>query len=437
MPPEKIAATAAFTLQSPRTDRTTMTALQAVPAQTPPLGTRSDRLGVLDVLRGIALLGMFLVHFNDYSSGGGGLAGVYQRIALLFFDERFWAIFGILFGVGFAIQLRRADARGERFVGKYLRRLLALAGFGFIAHGVFGFNVLLGYAIWGVPLLLVRKWSIRALVAAAILSAASGSVYQVARAAHGVATIGEPAFRAEQADLAARTQRFKEANAAAQDATSYSTVFAARLEHMRWFYVQWWTFLPVNTFTLFLLGVLGLRLGIFDRPDQHRRLIAGLMLLGAASWAASTWLLPAPPADLGTPLVRNLVVARLEGGFGLVRESWLAFTYIGAVLLLVARDPGWLRRLAAFGWAGRMALTNYMLQIAILDLAFAKYALGLSLTPLVGMMAALALFLANASLSRWWLERFRYGPLEWLWRCLTLWCWQPWRIPVSHSPASA
>ena len=129
-------------------------------------------------------------------------------------------------------------------------------------------------------------------------------------------------------------------------------------------------------------------------------------------------------------------MARLEGGFGLVRDMWLAFTYIGAVLLLVARDPGWLRRLAAFGWAGRMALTNYMLQIAILDLAFAKYALGLSVTPLVGMTAALALFLANAALSRWWLERFRYGPLEWLWRSFTLWGWQPWRIPVSHFPAS-
>jgi uncharacterized membrane protein YeiB len=211
---------AAYNLQSPRTDWTTMTALQAVPTPTPPLGTRSDRLGVLDVLRGIALLGMFLVHFNDYSSGGGWAGGVYQQIALLFFDERFWTIFGILFGVGFAIQLRRADARGERFVGKYLRRLLALAGFGCIAHGVFGYNVLLGYAIWGVPLLLVRKWSVPVLVAAAILSAASGSIYQVARAEQGVATMGEPAFRAEQAELAAGTQRFKEANTAAQESTS-------------------------------------------------------------------------------------------------------------------------------------------------------------------------------------------------------------------------
>jgi uncharacterized protein len=387
---------------------------------------------VLDVLRGIALLGMFLVHFHDYSSDGVGLAGVYQQVVRLLFEERFWTIFGMLFGVGFAIQFRRADARGERFVRKYLRRLLALAAFGFIAHAGFGFNILLGYAIWGVPLLLVRKWSIPALVAATVLSAASGNLYQVARTAYGVATIGEPAFRAEEQALAARNRSFNEANREAQDATTYPSVFAARLRHMRWFYVQWFTFLPANTFTLFLLGVLGLRLGLFERPRQHRPLIAALMLFGAASWAVSRWLLPAPPAQIGTPLVPNLVVTRLEGGFGLVREMWLAFTYVGLVLLLVARDPLWLRRLAAFGWTGRMALTNYMIQIAILDLAFAKYALGLSLTPLVGLLAALALFLADAAFSRWWLTRLRYGPLEWLWRSITLGRWQSWRVRESE-----
>jgi len=206
---------------------------------------------------------------------------------------------------------------------------------------------------------------------------------------------------------------------------------------MQWFYAQWFSFLPVNTFTLFLLGVLGLRLGLFEEPDQHRRLIAALMLFGAASWAVSHWLLAAPPAQLRSPLVVDLAVTRLKAGFGLIREMWLTFTYMGGVLLLVARDPLWLRRLAAFGWTGRMALTNYMIQIAILDLAFAKYALGLSVTPLVGLGAALALFLADAAFSRWWLARFRYGPLEWLWRSITIARWQPWRADGSMTPPPA
>jgi uncharacterized membrane protein len=100
-------------------------------------GRRSlDRIEVLDVLRGIALLGMFLVHFNDKataSDAGWGFTAAYQRGVSLFFEERFWAMFAILFGVGFAVQLRRAEARGVGFGPTYARRLAALAGFGLFA----------------------------------------------------------------------------------------------------------------------------------------------------------------------------------------------------------------------------------------------------------------------------------------------------------------
>ena len=391
---------------------------------TPPL-PRSERIRVLDLLRGIALLGMFLVHFNERSSGGGSVDELYQKIVALFFEERFWAMFGILFGVGFAIQFRRAGARGDPYIAKYVRRMAALAVFGFIAHAVFGFNVLLGYAFWGVVLILFRNWPTPALIVALIISAASGGLYAIARAQYGVATHGEEWYRNERKVVAANNAAFNDANWKTQDATSYATVFKARLEHMRWFYAQWFSFLPVNTLTLFLLGLLGLRLGIFDRPEEHRRLIVGLMLFGAASWAAAEWLLPAPPEKLGSPLVRELAMVRLKGGFGLIRGMWLTFTYIGALLLLVAKNPRWLDRLSAFGYTGRMALTNYMIQIAILDLLLSNYALGIKIPPLVGLAAAIALFLIDAAFSKWWLDRYKYGPLESLWRSITYWRVEP------------
>ena len=82
--------------------------------------TTSDRIDVLDVLRGIAILGMFFVHFrDDAQSATGGVGAFYAHVVSLFFDERFWAMFGILFGVGFAVQWTRADGRGEHFVGRY------------------------------------------------------------------------------------------------------------------------------------------------------------------------------------------------------------------------------------------------------------------------------------------------------------------------------
>jgi len=371
---------------------------------------------------------MFFVHFAMFSSGGGAVGEVYQRIVALFFEERFWAMFAMLFGVGFAVQLRRAEARGGSFGPSYVRRLVALAAFGFIAHACFGFNVLLGYAAWGLPLLLVRRWSVRALVIAVVLSAVSGNVYAIARAAYGVTTRGEQAVRADAESKAAANRAFREANRKAQEARSYRAVVLARLQDMRWFYAQPFSFLPVNTFTLFLLGLVGLRLGFFDEPGRHRRAIVGVVAFGVASWAFMTWVSDLLPGHTGGPLLRDLVINRLQYGFGLTREMWLAFAYMGGVLLLVALDPRWLRRLAIFAWTGRMALTNYMLQIAILDLTFSKYALGLSVTPLVGLTMALALFVANALGSRWWLARFRFGPLEWLWRSVTYARWQPWRV---------
>jgi uncharacterized protein len=396
-----------------------------------------DRLHVLDVLRGIALIGMFFVHFSMMSTGGTSADKVYQSIVALFFEERFWTMFAILFGVGFAIQLRRADARGGAFIPNYLRRIGTLAVFGFIAEAFFGFNVLLTYALWGLPLLLVRRWSVRRLLVAAVVCAVSMNVYFIARAAYLVATKGERGAQAVLEATGKYNRAFNEANQKAQDATSYTTVVAARLQKMTWFYAQPWSFLPVNSFMLFLLGFIGLRLGLFDEPERHRRLIATLAAVGIVLWAVQAFVFPKLPAHTTGPLVRTITLNRLQYGFGLVRDMWLSFAYIGVVLLLVAHDRAWLRRLAPLGWTGRMALTNYMIQVALLDLTFSKYGVGLEVRPLVGLTMAIVLFAVDALFSRWWLARFRYGPFEWLWRSATYARWQPLRVAASDDRVGA
>ena len=395
-----------------------------------------DRLHVLDVLRGIALIGMFFVHFSMFSSGGGPADTVYQSVVALFFEERFWTMFAILFGVGFAIQLRRADARGGPFVANYLRRIGTLAVFGFIAEAFFGFNVLLTYAVWGLPLLLVRRWSVKKLVIAAVVCAASWNVYAIAKASYLVATKGEQGAQATLEATRKQNQTHNQAFEKAKDATSYRTVLVARFEHMKWFYAQPFTFLPVNSFMLFLLGFIALRIGIFDEPERHRRLIVTLAVVGTLLWAVDAFVFPKLPVHETGPIVRAVVLNRLQYGFGLVRDMWLSFLYMGIVLLLVARDRDWLRRLAPFGWTGRMALTNYMIQVAFLDLTFSKYGLGLQVTPLVGLTMAVALFAVDALFSRWWLTRFRYGPLEWLWRSATYARWQTLRVDATEPTVS-
>ncbi len=137
------------------------------------------RIDSLDILRGLALLGMFVVHFHERSTEPGGLDEAVRMLIWRLVESKSHGTFALLFGAGFAIQLRRAEARGGPFAWFYLRRLAVLALFGLAAHALFGFNVLLGYAVWGVPLLAIRRWSSRALLVTALVSALSGALFHL------------------------------------------------------------------------------------------------------------------------------------------------------------------------------------------------------------------------------------------------------------------
>jgi uncharacterized protein len=128
-------------------------AVAAGPVLAPAAG---DRIASLDILRGLALLGMFIVHFHARSTEPGGLEDTLRTLIWRLVETKPHGTFALLFGAGFAIQLRRAESRNLPFTAIYLRRLAVLALFGVAAHAFFGFNVLLGYAVWGVPLLLIN-----------------------------------------------------------------------------------------------------------------------------------------------------------------------------------------------------------------------------------------------------------------------------------------
>lgn len=372
---------------------------------------------------------MFVAHLSHFRSAPAGTergpaAFLVDRAIGLFFDGSFYAIFCVLFGVGFAVQLGRANARGDRFAPRYLRRLLALAVFGFILDGVFRYNVLFVQALWGLPLLFVHRWPIRRLVVLLLLCAASRPLHDLGRLAFystrtdGLAQLAAINQQAEQRFIAA-WQKVE----AAETRGRWRSVIAARIEFMPEYFRRS-SVLPAENFTFFLLGMLAFRLGLFDRPERHRRLIASFMIGGAMSWACSLWVLPisaAPPSPHSHGLILSAVseLARTNG-FMLVRKQWLVFTYMGAILMLAAR-PAWLARLAPLAWAGRMALTNYVMHVILLEVLFTRHGFGLALPASTVFVAALLLFAVQAFASRWWLSRFTAGPLEWLWRWFTYW----------------
>jgi uncharacterized protein len=287
--------------------------------------------------------------------------------------------------------------------------------FGFAAHAFFGFNVLLSYAVWGVPLLLIRRWSTRALLVTAVLSAASVGLYHLGAMLYLTTTAGPASVEASFQARRAAAVAVNAALHAAEAQPGYLVLLEARLHHMAWFYAQPFFFMPGATVTLFIAGLLLVRNRAFEQPQAHRRLFVVLIGFGVISWLADNWLFP----RWGVGLV------------GILRDQWLTFAYVGGALLLLSYWPSLVVSLRAVANAGRMALTNYVIQIAALDLLFSGYALGLGkVRPPVGFAAALACFGAEVAFSTVWLKHYRFGPAEWLWRSLTYGRMQPMRREV-------
>ena len=385
-----------------------------------------ERLHSLDILRGLALAGMILVHFHmRLERPATGPEDLIGWGVWIFLEQKAWGTFAFLFGVGFAVLLRRLESRGEPVVGIYLRRLGGLALFGIATKVFLGFEILFEYACWGLVLLLVRRWPTRRLLALALVAACARPIAAEATALFHWWT-GAP-LPPPRANLWAAAHEAAQLDRYSAVLSARWAIFVAGLPH------GWRDLLPGSNLTLFIVGLLAVRHRVVDDPMRHRRLIVGWMSFGALSWALSWTVLRALP-DVSIPGADWPV----KFGFGLLQDQWLSFTYAGGVLLVLAAHPGWTTSLRAFADAGRMGLTNYLLQALVIDLLGARYGLGLRLRPVAHLYAAPLLFAAQAAMSRTWLMRFRFGPAEWLWRSITYARRQPLRrAPMGAAPAVA
>jgi uncharacterized protein len=370
----------------------------------------SERILSLDVLRGLALFGMLIVHFYDHAGEGAGISALAQAGVGLLLSGRAYAMFALLFGAGFALQLARARSRGVPFTATYLRRLAVLALFGAVAHGIFGFNVLLGYAVWGAVLLLVQRWSTRVLVVLALLTSYGSMTYYMGRTVvrRQTMTLDErkAANVAMQADFTAGWALLDEA----RDQPSLAAAVPYRVRNMAWFYSQAW-FVGMGLH-LFLWGMVAIRLGYLQRPERHMRALALIAGASLAAWIAGM--------SLNLLGLEQPWLAMLLGWLMSPSQECLMFFYGAVVLLLLAKSRSVTRRLAWFAWPGRAALTNYFIQIVTIDLLLSRYGLGLGKFAAWAVVpAAVGMFGMQLLASRWWFARYQVGPLEWIWRALT------------------
>jgi uncharacterized protein len=397
------------------------------------------RIVVVDILRGFAVLGILLVNmlsFSGYFYTPTQEMGAAHRLATLLIkfiaQAKFYTLFSFLFGWGMAIQMRRAAQRDSPFVPLYVRRLLILLGIGLVhAILIWEGDILVNYALLGLVLLFFRKRSNRTILIAAIVCI----LIPVLLSTPGpTASIREWHARLV-APLRRQMMEGHQANVYVEGSYVEATVHRAKAASFGYASFMYWA---PHIFGMFLLGLYVGRRRIFHDITAHLPLFRRVMWSGLIVGLACNFIFVAASDSPGLfPLAYRELASR---GARTIAGSALSLFYISGIVLLT-RKRSWMEWLSPLALVGRTALSNYLLQSVICTLVFCGYGMGLyrQLGPAITIFLTLLLFRAQIGLSAWWLERYRFGPAEWLWRSLTYgqaqggWAAQPWKAEPGQS----
>lgn len=397
----------------------------------PPIATPrppEDRLHLMDALRGFALLGILLMNiefFNrsvhDYMSGidtSPGAAGIAAWIVYVFVQGKFWVLFSLLFGMGFALMQDRLEGTGRPFGRLYFRRTLALMAFGLL-HIVLLWpgDILFAYSITALVLMAFLKVrGVAVLITGMGLYFAVSALWVLLGAALG--------FMPEDAKTGMAEEMSKELSLAIESDRIYATGGYLEISLHRaqeYFTVMLQTVLMFQVpmaLGVFLLGAWLLRSGRIQNAGAHLRFWTLTLLLGGlvGAFFVHSSLSVGVNFDLRTQMGDALLAAGLMA----LGSLPLSMAYLAAFVLLFQTGLG-ARVLGLLAPAGRMALTNYLLQSLVCSLLFYGYGLGWygEVDRWGQVQIALLIFAAQIALSPLWLRNFRYGPLEWFWRGLT------------------
>ena len=429
-----------------------------LPAPSADPATAAERLVSVDALRGIAVMGILVMNIYAFAMP---LAAYYNPVLMggsdalnmgtwcfthLFVEQKFMSIFAMLYGAGVVMMMNRADARGAAFGPVFYRRSAWLIVIGLL-HGYFIWfgDILFHYALIGMGVFLFRQASPRTLIAiacsllpVALLISFGGSIYMedlqgevVAieeQQAQGGALDEEqehileewrqvrPFFAPNEEDIAAEVAGYR---------GSYVDVIAQRAPLVAFMQANLTlAFVVWRVGALMLLGMALMKLGVLsgERSSDFYRWMAVI------GYSAGLPLVALGAVMLDARGFDPVYVARYGGIPNYFGSILVAFGHIGAVFLIIRSGAAgaFVNRLAA---VGRTALSNYLAQSLVMTTVFYGYGFGLyAEVPRFWQQAIVAAFVGlQLVISRWWLEHFRFGPAEWLWRSLTYRRRQPMR----------
>ncbi|RIW29199.1 DUF418 domain-containing protein [Bacillus salacetis] len=382
-----------------------------------------DRIVTIDIIRGFALFGIFLVnmpafHSAEFLTSYYGIeverSGADYWIDLffaLFIDMKFFTIFSFLFGLGFYIFMSRAEQKGLKVKSLYLRRILGLFLFG-AAHIIllwFG-DILHTYALTGLLLLAFYKRKIKTMIIWAF------SLLFAINVLFALSLLLPSGLLEELQGM--NVSMYNDLIGGYVDAyttASYGELISYRLDAEVVPLILNAIPAMIPVLAMFLFGLAAGKAGIFKPDTPHLGLIRKIRNITLL---------------ISIPLVTLLALYKLEIlGAGIKNSTYvqlftslsgvsLCFFYISGLTLLLKKNQ-WQKRLRPLGFAGQMALTNYLSQTIICVAIFVGFGLYEQVSLWAGTLLALAIFAAQILFSYFWLKKFQFGPFEWLWRSFT------------------
>lgn len=396
-----------------------------------PIGPTDPRARIrsVDAVRGFALFGVLLVNMYNFGAYSTEWTGMVDRIAFTamhsVFETKSWRLFSFLFGFGFALQMLKAETQAAGSLWFYFRRLVILFVIG-MAHALFyDGDFLMQYAALGLILVAFRKVRKRALLALALVLLAAFPVGNM------IVSLSddEPFAQSEETQsLAERREGHPYLGSLADVFEANAPVIPPRI----------WSNLhsPESSLAVFAMFLLGLYVGrsrILHDVPQHLPLIrkvfgwgVGIGVTGAtAEWLLGQYFGYAVFSE-NTASSEIQFLGDILFAYG---STALALGYAAGIVLL-AQGQNWMPVVRSLENLGKLALTVYLSGTVMFTMLFYGYGFGqIFLIGPAGTTAyAILFFTIQVVFCAWWLRRFRFGPMEWVWRSLTYRKVQPLRL---------
>ena len=402
-----------------------------------------SRIVTLDIIRGVAVMGIFSVnvvafamieqaYFNPGAYGGHSGIDLFVWAAnLLLIDGKMRTLFSMLFGASMLLVIDRAEASGQSGTKVHFRRMLVLLGFGLMHYFLLWFgDILTLYALSGLIAVAFRHRSPRRLIVGGIVATLVGlMIFASYIAQQHAIDLAAHAPHAKASAIAAWNDGlgtyYPSPAALAQDIalhrSSWWTLAAHMIENWQQIIPSSIIFLP-ETIGLMMFGMAGYKSGFLTgqwSDASYRRFALATVPLGLAAFAILIW------ADIRS----QFQIITVFGGIIVAMVPFRIAMAAGyaALIILATRRHGWLaQRIAA---TGRAAFSNYLGTSLIAAFVFYGWGLGLygSVSRAQAWLLVPLVWLAMLGWSKPWLDRFHYGPLEWLWRTLSRGHLQPMR----------